>query len=219
MAKRPTKRGLDDPTGPIRDAITGGSFFPNERLIEEDLVQRFEANRGAVRLALARLEQEGLVVREPNRGARVRLVSEKDAIEITEARAMLESLLARHAALKATQQDIENLHEILRELEDLVESGDMIGYVAANMRFHSTIVDIADHPTAARLLLGLRTQSVVLQYRQILQPGRVTTVMREHEELVRVLASKDPDAAERTMRSHWDDMATALKARLQRSSC
>ena len=132
---------------------------------------------------------------------------------------MLESLLARHAALRATQQDIDNLREILRELEGLIENGDMVGYVAANMRFHSTIIDIADHATGARLLLGLRTQSVVLQYRQILQPGRVATVMREHEELVRVLASKNPDAAERTMRSHWDDMATALKARLQRSSC
>lgn len=219
MAKRPTKRGINDPTELIRDAITGGSFFPNERLIEEDLVQRFRANRGAVRLALARLEQEGLVVREPNRGARVRLVSETEAIEITEARAMLESLLARHAALKITQQDIKTLREILRELEGLIENGDMIGYVAANMRFHSTIIDIANHPTAARLLRGLRSQSVVLQYRQILQPGRVTTVMREHEELVRVLASKNPDAAEKAMRSHWDDMATALKARLQPSPC
>src|SRR3972149_5410046 len=139
------------------------------------------------------------------------------ASRLTAARTMLESLLARHAALRATQQDIDNLREILRELEGLIENGDMVGYVAANMRFHSTIIDIADHATGARLLLGLRTQSVVLQYRQILQPGRVATVMREHEELVRVLASKDPDAAERTMRSHWDDMATALKARLQPS--
>ncbi len=219
MAKRPTKRGFDDPTGPIRDAITGGSFFPNERLIEEDLVQRFKANRGAVRLALARLEQEGLVVREPNRGARVRLVSEKEAIEILEARAMLESLLARHAALKVTQQDIENLREILRGLEGLIENGDMVGYVAANMQFHSTVVDIADHPTAARLLLGLRAQSVVFQYRQTLQPGRVAILMHEHEELVRALASRDPGAAEKAMRSHLDNTATALKARLQRGSC
>jgi DNA-binding GntR family transcriptional regulator len=219
MTKRLSKHGFDNPTGQIRDAITGGSFFPNERLIEEDLVQRFKTNRGAIRLALARLEQEGLVMREPNRGARVRLVSEKEAIEIMEARAMLESLLARHAALKATPQDIKNLREILRELAGLIKNGDMVGYVAANMRFHSTIVDIAAHPTAARLLLGLRAQSVVFQYRRILQPGRVATVMHEHEKLVRVLASKNPDAAEKAMRSHWDDMATALKARLQRSSC
>lgn len=219
MTRRRTKRGLDDPTGPIRDAIIGGTFFPNERLVEEGLVRRFKANRGAVRLALARLEQEGLVVREPNRGARVRLVSGKEAIEIMEARAMLESLVARHAALKATQQDIENLRAILRELHGLIEDEDMIGYAAANMRFHSTIVDIADHPTAARLLLGLRAQSVVFQYRQTLQPGRVAILMHEHEELVRALDSRDPDAAEKAMRSHLDNTAAALRARLQRSSC
>lgn len=218
MTKRRAKRGLDDPTGPIRDAIIGGTFLPNERLIEEDLVRRFKANRGAVRLALARLEQEGLVVREPNRGARVRLVSGKEAIEIMEARAMLESLVARHAALKVTQQDMENLRAILRELHALIEDEDMIGYAAANMRFHSTIVDIADHPTAARLLLGLRAQSVVFQYRQTLQPGRVAVLMHEHEELVRALDSRDPDAAEKAMRSHLDNTAAALRARLQRSS-
>ncbi len=218
MTKRPVKRGLDDPTAPIRDAIIGGSFLPNERLIEEDLVQRFKANRGAVRLALARLEQEGLIVREPNRGARVRLVSGKEAVEIAEARAMLEALVARHAAIKVTQQDIENLHAILRELEGLIAEEDMVGFSQANMRFHSMIVDIADHPTAARLLLGLRAQSVVFQYRQILQPGRVAILMQEHEELVRALASRDPDAAEQAMRSHLDNTAAALRARLQRES-
>lgn len=217
MTPTRAKRRLDDPTGPIRDAIIEGTFLPNERLVEEDLVRRFKTNRGAIRLALARLEQEGLVVREPNRGARVRLVSGKEAIEITEARAMLESLVARHAALNVTQQDLDQLRAILRELHALIEKDDMIGYAAANMRFHSMIVDIADHPTAARLLLGLRAQSVVFQYRRILQPGRVATVMREHEELVEVLSSKDPDAAERAMRSHWDGLATALNSLLQRT--
>lgn len=218
MTKRHPKRGLDDPTGPIRDAIISGGFLPNERLIEAELVQRFNANRGAVRLALARLEQEGLVVREPNRGARVRLVSGKEAIEIMEARALLESLVARHAAFNVTQHDIDNLHAILRELEQLVKDEDMVGFFEANMRLHSAIVDIAEHATAARLLLGLRAQSVVFQYRQTLQPGRVAILMREHEELVKALASRDPDAAEKAMRSHLDNTAAALKARLQRAS-
>ena len=218
MAKRPIRRGIDDPTGPIRDAIIGGSFLPNERLIEEDLVRRFKANRGAVRLALARLEQEGLVVREPNRGARVRLVAGKEAVEIMEARAMLEALVARHAAIKLTQQDLRNLHAILRALKSLIAEGDMIGYSGANMRLHTAIVDIADHATAARLLLGLRAQSVIFQYRQTLQPGRVEELMHEHEALVQALASRDPDAAEKAMRSHLDNAAETLKGRLQHGS-
>ena len=90
----------------LREAILRGEVQPNERLIEMDLAQSLGAGRAAIRTALARLEQEGLVQRERYRGARVRLVSETEAIEILEARAALESLAIRHAALNATADDI-----------------------------------------------------------------------------------------------------------------
>ncbi len=92
-----------DPTGPktsradpsydeLRGAIVRGEIAPNSRLIESDLSSFFEMSRGAVRNALIRLEQEGLVVREPHRGARVRQVSDHEAFEILQARAVLEGL-------------------------------------------------------------------------------------------------------------------------------
>src|SRR5690349_18090066 len=83
----------------LREAIRRGEFQPNERLIEMDLAHSLGAGRAAVRTALARLEQEGLVQRERYRGARVRLISETEAIEILEARAVLEGLAVRHAAM------------------------------------------------------------------------------------------------------------------------
>lgn len=211
-------RQTDDPTSAIRDAITGGSFLPNERLVEEDLVERFSANRGTVRLALARLEQDGLIVREPNRGARVRLVSESEAIEIMEARAMLEALVARHAASNLTQQNLRDLRAMLRQLKNLITVGDMVAYSDMNLRLHTSIVDIAEHSTAARLLQGLHAQTVIFQYRQMIQPGRVHALMREHEMLVRALATKNPDVAEKTMREHLDQSVAALRARLQHKS-
>ena len=64
-----------DVTARLREAITSGRFQPSERLIEMDLAASLATNRTNVRTALAQLEQEGLVVREANRGARVRLVS------------------------------------------------------------------------------------------------------------------------------------------------
>ncbi|MBV8964489.1 MAG: GntR family transcriptional regulator [Hyphomicrobiales bacterium] len=95
MAKR---RDSKDVTTRLREAITSGRFQPNERLIEMELAALLAANRTNVRTALAQLEQEGLVVREANRGARVRLVSHEDAIEITQARGALEALIAGLAA-------------------------------------------------------------------------------------------------------------------------
>ena len=218
VTKPRAKRGVDDPTAAIRDAIIGGMFLPNERLIEEDLVRRFKGNRGTVRLALARLEQQGLIIREPNRGARVRLVSGKEAIEIMEARAMLESLVARHAAINLTQPDLRNLQAMRRELKGLIADGDMVGYSDTNLQLHAAIVAIANHSTAARLLHGLHAQTVVFQYRQTLQPGRVEALMHEHATLVRALATRDPDVAEKTMRLHLDQAAAALKARLRSKS-
>ena len=49
------------------------------------------AGRSAIRAALVRLDQEGLVALEPNRGARVRLVSDREALEIEEVRVILEA--------------------------------------------------------------------------------------------------------------------------------
>src|SRR6266702_6437032 len=89
----------------LREAIMSGEFQPNERLIEMDLAQSLGAGRAAIRTALARLEQEGLVQRERYRGARVRLISETEAVEILEVRAALESLAMRYAALNITAEE------------------------------------------------------------------------------------------------------------------
>ena len=59
----------------LRAAIVRGEIAPNSRLVESDVVTSFDMSRAAVRNALIRLEQEGLVVREPHRGARVRQVT------------------------------------------------------------------------------------------------------------------------------------------------
>src|SRR5205809_4505353 len=111
----------------LREAIMREEFLPNERLIEMDLAQSLGTGRAAIRTALARLEQEGVVERERYRGARVRLISEAEAVEILEVRAALESLAVRYAALKATPEDNEALSELLKEQRHCIDAGDLLG--------------------------------------------------------------------------------------------
>ncbi len=66
----------------LRRAIVSGELLPGERLLEEDLSERLGLGRAAIRMALVRLEHDGLVQRERHRGARVRRVSESEAVEI-----------------------------------------------------------------------------------------------------------------------------------------
>jgi DNA-binding GntR family transcriptional regulator len=195
----------------LRRAIVSGEVLPGERLLEEELSARLGIGRAAVRTALVRLEHDGLVAREPNRGARVRRVSEQEAVEILEARAALEGLAARHAAVNADEEAVDELRAILAEMLAKREDSDFIGVSDANARLHGRILELSNHATARRLSQILTSQLVRFQYRTVLLPGRAQRSYAEHTEIVEAIAAHDPDAAEAAMRSHLSRVAEALR--------
>jgi DNA-binding GntR family transcriptional regulator len=195
----------------LREAILREKFLPNERLIEMDLAQELGAGRAAIRTALARLEQDGLVERERYRGARVRLISESEAIEILEVRAALESLAARYAALKITPEQSDTLFTLLAEQRHCIEKGDLLGSSEVNARLHQTILHIAQHSIATRVLDTLKPQNVRFQYRTILVPGRPERSFQEHSAIVAAITNHDPVQAEAAMRHHLSLVAEALR--------
>lgn len=204
-------RAVTEVVTAVRDGIMKGRYAPGQRLPENDLVTRYRASRGAVRTALAQLENEGIVARERNRGARVRPISLDEAVQITEARAVLEGLCAAKAAQRATAADRERLHALGTDLTDAVERSDVLAYSRINQDVHHAVREIAAHPTAGVLLDRLRTQSVRFHYSVALLPGRPAVGLAEHLEVIRTVCSGDPDLAEQTMRDHLLSVVTALE--------
>jgi DNA-binding GntR family transcriptional regulator len=202
----------------LRAEILDGRLQPSERLVEADLTARFGVARAAVRTALVRLTQEGLVEHERNRGARVRLVDEHEAAEILEARTVLEGLAARHAALRATPADLEGLRTILADMRAHLDAGDLLGASDRNAILHARLLAIADHATVARLVANLKGQLVRFQYRTILVPGRSDRSFSEHSAIVDAIAAGDADAAEAAMRRHLGHVAHALRESRHRNS-
>ena len=191
-----------DVTVRLREAITRGQLLPNERLIEADLARSFAVNRANIRMALAMLDQEGLVVREPNRGARVRLVSDAEAIEIAETRLAIEVMVARRAAELATPADHTVLRQIEAEMVRAVKDADYPAFSVCNATLHREIQLIAGNETANRILQTLKSHLVRLQYRVILTPDRPETSLAEHRVIVDAICAGDADAAETAMRRH-----------------
>jgi DNA-binding GntR family transcriptional regulator len=195
----------------LREAIVTGRLQPNERLVESDLASSLGVSRTLIRTALARLEQEGLVEHERHRGARVRLVEHSEAVEILEARSVLEGLAARFAAQRATAEDIDELEQILEEMRQRREADDLLGVSEENARLHRRLLEISGHATASRLIASLNTQIVRFQYRTILLPGRGERSLTEHVAIIDAIAAGDPDAAEAAMRTHLSHVAEALR--------
>lgn len=200
----------------LRDAIVRGEIAPNARLVEADLGTAFEMSRGAVRTALIRLEEEGLVVREPHKGARVRQVSDPEAVEILQARAVLEGLAVRLTAERIDEAGAARLRACLDRQRELLALGDLLGASDANADLHAALLELSGHGTAVRLISALSSQSVRFQYRTILVPGRSTASVEEHTAIVEAVVAGDPDRAEESMRHHLFNVAAAVERGLFR---
>ena len=205
-----------DPYHRLRQAIVSGQLHPNERLTETSLAERLRSGRTAVRAALVRLDQEGLVMLERNRGARVRHVSDREALEIEEVRAVLEGLLARRAATQVSAADLRELHRMIEEMRERVEQGDSIGYSELNSAFHELIWSAADHPTSARIVRSLKSQAIRFQFQTALRPGRAQRSLSEHEAIFAALKAHDADAAETAMREHLAEVLDTLRWAIDR---
>jgi DNA-binding GntR family transcriptional regulator len=195
----------------LRAAIVRGDIAPNARLVEADVSTTFDMSRGAVRTALIRLEEEGLVVREPHRGARVRQVSDDEAVEILQARAVLEGLAVRQTAERIDDEGVERLRGFLSRQRELLEQGDLLGASDTNADLHAALLELSGHGTAQRLIRALNSQTVRYQYRTILIPGRSAASVAEHGAIVEAIAAGKPDEAEAAMRKHLFNVAESVR--------
>jgi DNA-binding GntR family transcriptional regulator len=211
MTRRAPRPAASDITARLRDAITRGTLMPNERLIEADLAGAYRVNRAHIRTALAMLDQEGLIVREKNRGARVRAISDAEALEIAETRLAIEVMVARQAAARATAADRKALRAIEVEMRRAVADEDYPRFSQCNAALHRAILRIAANATASRILDTLKSHLVRLQYRVILLPGRPQSSLAEHRAIVDAICKGDCDAAEAAMRRHLESFTALLK--------
>ena len=195
----------------LREAIVRGDIAPEARLVESEISTNFKMSRGAVRTALIRLEEEGLVVREPHRGARVRKVSDDEAVEILQVRAVLEGLAVRLTAERIDDAGATRLHALLERHRELLEGGDLLGASDANADLHAALLELSGHGTARRLIRALNSQTVRYQYRTILIPGRPAASVAEHTAIVEAVVAGRADEAEAAMRSHLFNVAQAVQ--------
>jgi len=195
----------------LHQAIVRGELLPNQRLIELKLAKQLGVGRAAIRTALDRLAQDGLVERNPNRGAHVRLISLEEAVEMVEVRAVLEGLAVRYAARKATEQEIADLQAMVERMDQSLAIADLLAISNINAQLHNTLLRMANHHTVTRLLKRLRANHVRFQYRMILVPGRAVHSLQEHRAIINAVAAHDAEAAEAAMRQHLTHSAEALR--------
>lgn len=200
-----------DVTDALRADILDGVYEPGERLVELSLTERYDVGRAAIRSALIELATEGLIDREANRGATVRKLSIHEAIQITEARAVLESLIASAAARTATEAERDELQLLELQMRDAVDRGAFIEYSDLNAILHRRVREISQHHVAGDLVAQLRNRSARHQYRLALMSGRPAESLEQHAAIIRAIVRRDEAGAAAAMNAHLLSVIDVLR--------
>ena len=195
----------------LRADILSGRLTPGERLLEITLADAYACSRASVRSAIMQLSAEGLVDREANRGATVRRISIDEAIQITEARAALETLIAARAAEAATGEERQELAGIIAGMRAAVAQDRDRDYSDLNELLHRRLCEVSGHKVAGDLVDKLRNRAAHHQYRLAMIPGRSSQSLPEHEAIVDAVLAGDADAARAAMAAHLDSVIQALR--------
>jgi DNA-binding GntR family transcriptional regulator len=189
-------------------AISRGELKSGTRLRELELTERIGLSRTPVRAALARLEEQGLLI---NAGARGLIVAELDQSAVCELYAMrevLEGTAARLAARHASDVEISILREIMERDATLTDAHSL---AENNRLFHAALYRSSHNRYLLKMLRSIQEAMLLLGQTTLAAPGRPDASHREHGELVVALELRDAEAAEHCARSH---IAAALRVRL-----
>lgn len=175
----------------LEEEIVLGFLHPRERLVEDELLARFNLKRHVVRQALVELEQMGLVERKRNVGALVRDYSIKEVEDLYAVRELLECQCVQLIRFPLHEPSLLAL-EVTQHLHDAaVKAGDLRQAFRTNMQFHRQlfalsanqvlVAAIQDHAQRAH---SIRSSSLVL-------PEQLERARREHWQIIDALKAGD----------------------------
>lgn len=196
----------------LRRAIVEGHFRPADRLIERELCALTGASRSSVREALRQLEAEGLIETLPDRGPVVRTIAAAEALDLYQVRALLEGLVGRLFAGRATRDEVEELREAVDDFVRASRTGDAAASLRAKDRFYDVLMTGCRNATLDALLGSLHNRIALLRATTLAQPGRSAKTEAELERIVDAIEARDGDAAEMACTTHVQAAAAVALA-------
>jgi len=152
----------------LRMQIAEGVFLPGERVNEAEVAAAFEVSRNTLREAFAELAAERLIVRTPNRGARVAVLGGADVRDVYLVRRVTE-VGALH--LIRGKIDVGELGRAVAEGFAAQDAEDLQALGSANTRFHRELVRLAGSPRLDEIMSHLLAELRLLFLQGGMQHG------------------------------------------------
>lgn len=187
----------------LRAAILDGSVPPGGQLREAHIAADLGISRSPLREALTRLEDEGLVVKVPFRGAFVVEVSAQDVAEIASIRLRVEPYAGELSMEALRGQHRSLLMQTVEDLDRATKDNDIPASIDAHLRFHALFYDLSGHSVLQNLWNGWESKLRLYLAADHRSYSNVHDIAREHEGLVKHVLAGDVEGFQREVAGHF----------------
>lgn len=199
----------------LKDAISNMDIYSGEeppKLDERKLADDLGVSRTPIREAITRLEQEGLVVTYPRRGAFVVRKSKQEILEIICVWAALEGMAARLVTEKASNEEIASMRKLFATFDDSNEARAHIDeYSETNIEFHQRLIELSKCKLLKDIADSLFMHMRAIRRKTIGERDRAAESIIDHMRIIQSLEDRDATMAEQLVREHAMYLANHIK--------
>ncbi|MFW5655449.1 MAG: GntR family transcriptional regulator [Roseicyclus sp.] len=198
----------------LRQAVVDGVLEPGAKIPERELCESLGVSRTPLREALKVLANEGLVVLEPNRGARISRITMEEMEAAFPVIAVLEGLAGELAAARATDDEIAAIVARHEEMFRAYEAGDRQSYFKANRDIHRALFAAARNPVLEHHYAKLSARVDRARLLANVADARWAEAVAEHRMIVAAVAERDGARLSALLRAHLNNKLAALRKSL-----
>ncbi len=208
-------RDIDSAVDLLKREILQGRFVPGQRLVEIDIMSHLDITRGRVRDVFKRLQAEGIVQLDKNRGASVRKVSREDVYNIFEVLEEVSILIIRKVSSQTEDQEMQqrlraslnSAHKFRARSVNIIK---VLEYMDENARFWGDLDKLAGNPVLSDIRMRLQAPLFRLAMEGLTVSSSHEQWIARHEEIITALLDKNISQAVRHARKSMHDVWKAI---------
>ena len=205
----------------IEEAIVQGMFKGGEKLNEVELSRALGVSRGLVREALRELETSGVLISVPYRGTFVKEWTPRSVWELYTLRATLEEFAVELAVERGTDEDIEELTELVESMKEAARQNDAAELVAIDLQFHERLHQMTGHRLLVQQLQSLagQTRVFIIATKAFYSPfASLEEAAASHKPIMDALRARDAGLAREAIHEHIQQVGERYVDQLEAES-
>lgn len=209
------KRLADQVADRLMQLIADGTFKAGDRLPSEpELMKQFDVGRSSIREAIGALSLTGILKVRPGQGTHVAefspstgskpigllAIGPEKVRELVEARVELEGVIARLAAQRATQEDLQDIRNAHQQLHDALLNKETL--IKPDIEFHSAVAKACHNDVLIKFFSEMRQPTKHWMKQKAKFDWGYEKVYEQHDYIIKAIEAKDGPGAEAALKAH-----------------